>query len=134
MFDCADGAPSVDRMARAGAALIVLVLLIVLPAASAPADTTVPRGHYMCFFYDVYGYPTLAADFWILRNNRYAGPGKKNRGTYAVGKRVAGKGRRVRFKGGAYGGWWGFYRRWKGTPTIELHNELGSVGNGCPRS
>jgi hypothetical protein len=119
-------------MARAAASALVIALLALAAAVPASAASP-PRGHYMCYFYDVYGFPTLAAEIYILRDMRYAGPGKKNRGDYVLG-RTTNKGQKVLFKGGAYGGWWGFYRRWDGTPTIALYNKQGSVGNGCPKS
>lgn len=120
------------------ARLALAVTIVLTVAATAPmtnaATPTVKRGHYMCYFYDVYGYPTLAAEIYILNEERYAGPGKKNRGSYTVGRKVAGKGHKLRFRRGAYGGWWGFYRKVNGTPYIELRNSYGEVGNGCPRS
>lgn len=116
----------------AGVVLACAVALGTTGPASAETPT-IKRGHYMCYFYDVYGFPTLAAEIYILNEERYAGPGKKNRGDYTVGRKFP-KGYKLRFKGGAYGGWWGFYRKVDGTPYIELRNEDGEVGNGCPRS
>jgi hypothetical protein len=122
-------------MATRLAAIIVVVALaaVVAPSSSFAKAKGPPRGHYQCYFYDVYGYPTLAAEIYILRKHRYAGPGKKNKGRYVVGKKTK-KGVKIKFKGGAYGGWWAFYRRVKGSPYLELRNKQGEVGNGCPKS
>ena len=107
-----------------------LIALVLVSAARAAAPV---RGHYICWSYDASGYPYMAAGFWILGSGRYAGEGKKIPGTYSVGKKTP-KGWLIRFKGSAYGGYFGYYRTVKGTPFIELHNKLGRVGTGFPRS
>ncbi|HEX2084116.1 MAG TPA: hypothetical protein VHF89_00405 [Solirubrobacteraceae bacterium] len=117
------------RLVTLAAATALAAALVAAPAAPA---ATPPKGHYMCYDY-VGGYPTLVAGIWILSKTRYAGEGKKQPGRYRMGRRTK-KGQIIRFRGGAYGGWWGYFRRTDGTPVIELRNDDGIVGAGCPRA
>ncbi len=121
------------RIATAAVTAAILVALA-LPATGATAAGP-PRGNYMCWSYaNATGFPLLAAQIWILGPKRYAGPGKKFPGRYRVGGSTR-LGRKITFVGGAYRGWWAYFRRTSGTPVLDLFNRRGRVADGaCPRA